>query len=88
MRTKKITPEQIEAIINDERKQKIIAKEYGLSQSYISDIKSNKNKKNLMDENKYKKLEQQIASITEIITELYKILKDMRKWVMQEWGVW
>jgi len=79
MRTKKITPEQIEAIINDERKQKIIAKEYGLSQSYISDIKSNKNKKNLMDENKYKKLEQQIASITEIITELYKILKDMRK---------
>jgi len=79
MRTKKITPEQIEAIINDERKQKIIAKEYGLSQSYISDIKSNKNKKNLIDENKYKKLEQQIASITEIITELYKILKDMRK---------
>ena len=79
MRTKKITPEQIEAIINDERKQKIIAKEYGLSQSYISDIKSNKNRKNLIDENKYKKLEQQIASITEIITELYKILKDMRK---------
>ena len=88
MRTKKITPEQIEAIINDGRKQKIIAKEYGLSQSYISDIKSNKNRKNLIDENKYKKLEQQIASITEIITELYKILKDMRKWVMQEWGVW
>ena len=79
MRIKKITPEQIEAIINDERKQKIIAKEYGLSQSYISDIKSNKNRKNLIDENKYKKLEQQIASITEIITELYKILKDMRK---------
>jgi predicted transcriptional regulator len=79
MRTKKITPEQIEAIINDERKQKIIAKEYGISQAYISYIKITKNKKNLMDENKYKKLEQQIASITEIITELYKILKDMRK---------
>jgi len=79
MRTKKITPEQIEAIINDERKQKIIAKEYGIGQSYVSSIKINKNKKNLMDENKYKKLEQQIASITEIITEFYKILKDMRK---------
>ena len=73
----KITLEQAEKIKKDDRILRIIAEEYGVTKATILSIKKGKHRTGIK---KINKIEQQISELTKIVTELYQIIKEMRKW--------
>ena len=72
----KITLEQAEKIKKDDRILRIIAEEYGVTKATIWSIKKGKHRTGTK---KINKTEQQISELTKIVTELYQIIKEMRK---------